>query len=384
MRVIQHNGKPPTSGGVVQPARIWTRSAFAGALAFLLAITPDYTPAKDDQEAASAADPTPSSAKEGDTTAPGDDTRLIEEAVEQLTIEAKALGQFKEEDGAIASLSRPHALVSRINPTLARHVLDRMLRPFTSNPYEDSFVRWHLMHVISQASQEDRDTMGPKLVKLIKQMPGPFDRPERREYVHIPEGIHDQWWSIFTSLRVVIGYPPYEKRINPPASFDHMDEATRAKAEEQWQKALKLKEQFKTVYDHDAIAHNRRIREVNWIVRQYRGELIYALFWTGDAEMAKLMMDSINKHARRQDGIALDLLAFWYLAAFDGALELYEPALLNELSQKLNRTARASERWIGYQLRQRNFADYAFHLIQMLKDPSFSTPSPAPTEAAEG
>jgi len=210
--------------------------------------------------------------------------------------------------------------------------------------------------------------MGPKLVKLVKQMPELLRRSERREYWYIPEDVYKQYEKIYAGLQVVIGYPPFQQRINPPGSISHMNEARRAEARALWTKALKLREMYKTVSDQAAIVHNRRIREVNWIVRQYRGELIYAILWTGDPEMARFMLATIKAHAQRNDGIAMDLLAFWYLAAFNGALDLYKPALLSELSRKLERTARANEAWFGYQHRQRNFADYAFHLIYVLRE----------------
>lgn len=291
----------------------------------------------------------------------------IEEALAELIPEAEGLGKFQG-GKVIPYFKRPHAALGALEPDMANEVAERMLRPFAGNVYEDTFVRWHLMHVVKSASPADRRHLGPTLVKLVKKMPGPLEISERPEWKWVPLHIGRRWYDIYTSLRVVIGYPPYQDRINPPASFEYMSTAQRIKAEPRWKEALELHKQFETVTEHESIAFNQRIQEVNWIVRQYRGELIYMMFWTGDPKMAELLVSEIGKQARFQNGIALDLVSFWYLAAFDGALEIYEPALLHELSRDLEQIARNHNRWFEYKLRQRNLADYSFHLIQMLRD----------------
>ena len=293
--------------------------------------------------------------------------QLIERAVEELTAEAIDVGKYK--DAKISPhFGRPHPVLGGLGPDMALDVLDRMLEPFAGNAYEDTYIRWHLMHVIKKASQSDRRQMGPRLVKLVKQMPETLGISERPEFRNEPQELANEFFRIFESLRVIIGYPPYEKRINPPASFAHMPPERRAEAEALWKKAQEIKSRYKTITDPDAIAFNRRIQEVNWIVRQYRGELIYAMFFTGDPEMVDLMVSTLNAHAKKRSGIAFDLLAFGYLAVFDGALDLYEPTLLNELSRKLKSVARSNDQWIDYKRRKRNFADSAFHLISLLED----------------
>ncbi len=307
----------------------------------------------------------------------------ISHAAAELKAEALEVGRYEENIDIQPHFTRPHPALAGIGPESVDDLLDRMLKPFTGNAYEDTYIRWHLMHIIMQARPEDRRKMGPKLVRLVKQMPGPLDVPFRQWWKHVPEEIGASWRHLFNTLRVVTGYPPYEKRFDPPESFNYMDAETRAWAEERWKKVQELEKQFETVYDHNAIAFNSRVRKVNWIVRQYRGELIYTLFLTGDPEMARLIISAIQEHAPKDNGIALDLLSFWYLAAFDGALDLYEPKLLMELSQKLERIARANDQWYEYQHRQRNFADYAFHMVTMLRDASvqIDDPEPSPDDA---
>ena len=74
-------------------------------------------------------------------------------------------------------------------------------------------------------------------------------------------------------------------------------------------------------------------------------------------------MSVIDVRARSKDPIAFDLLAYFYLAAFDGALNLYDQRVLDELSDKLKSAAKANEGYVKYGGVDRNFADYAFHMI---------------------
>jgi len=302
--------------------------------------------------------------------------KKLHHAAEELKTEALEVGRYAKEIDVIPHFSRPHPALASFGREAVHDVLERMLRPFTGNAYEDTYVRWHMMHVVKEANDEDRRKIGPQLVKLIRQMPGPLDIPARRWWRWVPEENGSAWHHLYNTLRVVTGYPPYEKRHDPPASFDYMDAETRAWAEERWKKVQELKETFETVYDQDAIAFNGRVRKVNWMVRQYRGELIYQLFFTGDPEMARLVINAIQNHAGKNNGIALDLLSFWYLAAFDGALDLYEPQVLEGLSQQLERIAQANDTWYEYQYRQRNFADYAFHMVTMLREGSVHIEDP--------
>ncbi len=291
----------------------------------------------------------------------------LESAVKQLTAEAIDVGKYK--DARISPhFERPHPALGGFGPEVALDVLDRMLEPFAGNVYEDTYVRWHLMHVVKLASESDRRQMGSRLVQLVKQMPETLGISQRSEFRREPEDIAAEFTKIRNSLRVVIGYPPYQKQIDPPDSFDQMSAKRRVEAEVLWKKALKLRERYEVITDHDAVAFNGRIREVNWIVRQYRGELIYALFFTGDPEMVELIISTISAHASRRSVIAFDLMSFGYLAVFDGALDLYEPSFLKKMSNNLKRAAAANDGWNRHKGRHRNFADFAFHIISLLQD----------------
>lgn len=293
---------------------------------------------------------------------------MVQAAIKQLLAEARELDDLKQPK-TTAVFTRPHPSLKGWGPEMANEALSRMLDSFTGNDYRDTYVRWHLMAVVKTASQSDRRNHGDRLVTLIKKAAAMDDlkaQAEQPEYTPEPADVAAKWWALVHPMHVVVGYPPFQQLIGPPASFAHMDAAKRQKSEADWVVAQTLK--WQNVPNPEAIAFNQRVRQMNWVVRQYRGELIYALFFTGDPEMARLITGEIARQANRRSGIALDLMSFLYLAAFDGALNLYPQAVLDEMSKSIEKAAKANEAWISYGGQNRNFADYAFHMIYMLRD----------------
>lgn len=265
---------------------------------------------------------------------------------------------------------------------MALITIKRMRQDFTGNEYLDTYIRWHLMHAVRQARQSDRRKMGEDLVALIRQMPGPLNVPFRREWWWDPEPHYNEYIRLAghpPQAYITKGYPPYQHTVGPPESFKYMQPGAKQAYDQAmvvYKERLKVAEEyrkthpFRRVVDQKAVEFNRRLRQIRYIMRQYRGELIYALILTGDPKMAHLVFDEVDRQLRTEAGrgIAVDLLSFVYLAAFDGAMGLYDQQTLNELSAKLERTARANEGYFLYARRQRNFADYAFHLVHLLKD----------------
>ena len=292
---------------------------------------------------------------------------LIEAAAKELAAVAAKLPVFKLE-GRPPRLRRPHPAIAALSPDLAKELLERMAKPFTGNAYQDTFIRWHLMWVVKKASPKQIREAGPLLMRLVDRMPEPAALSARPEFDFIPRAIYRKWYKFHRRAGIEVGIPPYEKFYEPPESFQFMTGQRLSRAQADLAEANKLDGQFKIVIDHDAKAYNRRIRFVNWVVRQYRGELIYALIWTGDPKVARAVMGAIERHAATRSGIAFDLLHFLYQAALDGALEQYDQQVRNDMSQRLKSIARANEGWVEYAGQLRNFADYAFHMVYLLRD----------------
>lgn len=291
----------------------------------------------------------------------------IDRAVIELIKEANDLDDIEKPD-AKPYFSRPHPVISTLGNEVSLQALDRMLLPFTTNEYRDTYIRWHLMSIVNRTSAADRKATGPKLLALLKAMPGPLDAKTRPERRYEPEEIANKYFSLINSATRVVGYPPFQRQIGPPEVYKYVKPEEIARIKANLAEVELLKDKFKTIVDQKAVQWNNRIRQVNYIVRLYRGELIYAIIQTGDPQMLAIVFTEIDKQARLKNGIAFDLLAYVYLATFDGVMELYPAGTLKLAAQQLNLTAGATNAYIKYGGTTRNFGDYAFHLVAMLNE----------------
>ena len=314
--------------------------------------------------------------------ATGPNRARIQEGVTRLIEDAGLIEDFNPK-GPLPHLRRPHPALAGWDVSMVGDVLDRMLESFTGNAYRDTYIRWHLMWVVRKCSQQQIRDVGPTLKSLIDRMPPPVSGAGRPEYSYEPPGTGEElfWrhYGLSHAGDITIGIPPFDRTIGPPESFKYMSEAQIAAAKAKMEEAKTLEGTFKRTFDPEARAFNQRIASVNSLIREYRGELIYALIWTGDPKMARQVMKAIDHHARSGSGIAIDLINYFYRAAFSGALEFYDPPLRGQMSKQLKATAKAAERWSSYGGWERNLADYAFHLVQMLADETlYATDQAAP------
>ena len=301
---------------------------------------------------------------------------MLTKAIEQLKAEAKELDQIVEPKSP-PFMFRPHPALYNLSGEMAGDVLDRMIRPFLGNEYRDTYIRWHLLHVIAKSRQSDRRQMGPKLIELIKKMPAPLAVTFKEEYIDVPQEVSAEWHKLYASTHVSVGYPPYQRDYRGEAALPFVTGDRKKQMEAAIKRMAQLKWERKSFPEN--IRFNQRVRKINWIVRQYRGELIYALLRTGDPQMARKVIREVGRQAKARQTVAFDLLAFMYLAAFDGVMDLYDQGTLRDISKQLEAVARGADFYyvykIGddappsyYHLRNRNFADYAFHLVYMLRD----------------
>lgn len=333
-----------------------------------LAVYPNHTvPA----QTAPASTPAPAPAPGGKPAPAGSSAAAaaspLDRAVLELQKEAQDLDNYEKPD-APALFRRPHPAVSTIGGESTNEVLDRMLQPFTGNEYRDTYIRWHLLNVLTRTSQAERRPIGPKLLQLLQKMPGAISGKERQTHYYEPPEIASKYFSLINSGNVVVGYPPFQRELAPPESYKEMDPERIARVKANLAEAALLRDKFKTIRDEKAVKWNERIRQVNYIIRLYRGELIYALLQTGDPEMLKAVFSEIEKQARAKNGVTFDLMAYVYLAAFDGVLDLYPGPVLMECSRKLESMAKVFEGYTRYGGMDRNFAEYAFHMIYMLRE----------------
>lgn len=303
-------------------------------------------------------------------TAPSEDDRpaVFKAVIDQLEAEARELEVWKTKPKVAPYFARPHKQVARLSIDDTAMILARLRKPFTGNEYRDSYIRWHLMHVIKQASDEQLSTAAPALIDLLKQLPGPLQGTVRDEVRRVPPENYSKWYQLYHSARATTGYPPFQDTIYGPKAIPLMDPAARPQAQANLKLAAQIK--WRTIVDENARAYNNRIRRLNVIVRQYRGEVIYCLVRTGEPQVLALIAKAIETHVRKKHHIAFDLLAYVYQAAFDGALAQYDEPIREAFSDHLERLARQNQRYVAYGNIKRNFADYAFHLIHMMDNPA--------------
>lgn len=339
------------------------------------------------EPAAAPAAPKPAAAPASEAAPPAGPTEFqirrqnlakITEAVKQLMAEARELDEL-ENIKVPAVFKRPHPALQAWGPEMSVDVLTRMLQPFTGNEYRDTYIRWHLMHVVKKMAPEDRSEAGRRLVRLVKMMPGPVNAEFKPTHRDEPPDIAAEWHRLWASTHVRVGYKPFERDYWGEASIPHVDAARAAKIREALAKMETLKGKWKRIPFPEAIAFNRRVREINHLIRTYRGEVIYAMLQTGDPSMVKLVTSEIEKQVRARQRIAFDLMAFVYMASFDGVLELYDRQTLINMGNDLHRIGASADEYILYKIgdkdppnympnRIRNFADYVYHMVHMLKE----------------
>ena len=323
-----------------------------------------------------------------EATLKGQRAERIAKAVKKLTEEAMDLDKFDKAASSV-TFNRPHPLLAGFGPDDAKEVLGRTIGAFTGNEYRDTYIRWHLFWAVIKASDADRRYMGFDVIKLLKMVPMGLNIPEQPEYTYEPEENWHRYRAMFGHNYIphppiiVEGYPPFERRIGPPAVWAKLgagsEEAYKAaveegkkKNEDQEKRAkawLLIKEnQYTQVYHPGARAFNYRIEAFSRITYQYRGEIIYFLMMTGDPDILRLLFREIDLAVNGKQGLAIELMQYIYLGSFDGALNLYDEGVLKEMGAMLKKTAREHEGYTVYASQNRNFADYAFHLVYLLED----------------
>ena len=292
--------------------------------------------------------------------------QAIDKAVKALVADAKAITDLESDEPCF---TRPHPAVKGWRPDMALPAAIRMRDKFTGNVNRDTFIRWHLMWVVSKAEESDRKQITQLTAQLVNSLPGDRRLPFKRTYRNEPADAYQKWAALYGQVRLIVGYPPFQSYVGPPESLELMSKGRRKEAEKVWKECQKLEGTWERIDYPEARAHNERVGRANHIMREYQGELIGHLLRSGDPRMLKRVMRLIDKHAREESIIGFDLLTYLYLAAFDGDLQQYDPKALRDAGLALEKTAKATKGdWVPFGHTQRNFADYAFHMTRILKE----------------
>ncbi|MCE9589317.1 MAG: hypothetical protein K8S99_02200 [Planctomycetes bacterium] len=329
----------------------------------------------------------------------------LDAAVRRLIAEAEELTRLDKPVEHPAVFSRPHPILKPFGADSAVAALMAMQGRLTDKPVLDTYVRWHLLEVYKKAYPAARRDKGAILLDIFNHVtdPEPLNIAAKVEYIYTPEEL---WRRYHPPSRpgpsgpgapaVVVGYPPFQRVITGGAALAQMPPEQVAayhraveNAAKQWERnkdaanaayakaaaeAAAIFARLTRVDYPENVAFNRRLREANQrlaalgtITRSFRLELIYEILKTGDPRMLNMVGDAIAKQLEKGDHFGFELMAFVYLAGFDGVLELYSPQDLRNFANGMETIARRFEGYRSYSGITRNFADYSFTLIVALR-----------------
>lgn len=328
----------------------------------------------------------PAHSQSNDQAAASPDERL-DAAIAQLTTEARVLDQPDNEE-VEPVFTRPHPAVADWPADMLEPTLRRMQDRFTGDPFRDTYIRWHLIWTVRRALSEalnDQsthdlpDTVTDQAIALISDMPAELRREHLPERQRQPEDLWQEYNELRRTTRITVGYPPFDQVYEGEEALPHVAPDRRAEVQAAVARMNQLRPRIQTIVDRDAIRMNNRADELNRIVRQYCGELIYVLVQTGDERALRRVGSEINRQLRfAQQWITFDLMRYLYLAMFDGYLSLYEPAAYQQLASTIRSAAERTDNYRVYRFggqtmpgapRERNFAEYAFHMVNLLEQP---------------
>ena len=101
-----------------------------------------------------------------------------------------------------------------------------------------------------------------------------------------------------------------------------------------WAEALTLVGKFKVIDSPQNVAYNYRMIYMNWIIREYRGELLYDLAAQDDPRALERIIDAIVAAAATDPVRATDFASFLNKAYFDGMLGKHNAGELKSMAKK--------------------------------------------------
>lgn len=325
------------------------------------------------------------------------ETNTLDAAVRRLIAEAHDLTLLDKPVEHPAAFTRPHPALKSLDAASALPALIAMTGKLTDKPALDNYVRWHLLEVYKKAPPASRRDKGMILLELYNSVtdPEPLNVATKVEYIYTPEELWRRYRppsrpgpAHVGAPAVVTGYPPFQRVLTGSAALAQMSpeqvaayHLAVAKAARDWERnkaaaeAAAIFARLTRVDYPENVAFNKRLHEANarlsqlsHITRSLRLELIYEMLKTGDPKMLNMVGDAIARRLEKGDHFGFELMAFVYLAGYDGVLQLYSARDLRNFSNGMESIARRFEGYRSYSGITRDFADYAFTLIVALRN----------------
>lgn len=239
------------------------------------------------------------------------------------------------------TLYRPHPLLPALPPGSEMQIAEKIADKFTGDPQKDIYIRYHLMYALTHPS--GKPVPGEVFSKLLKTLPEtiPFEAREWDKYD--PPEIGRRYRQLIGEAAITVGFPPFQKWIAPPASFEHMSPEQRKTAEAKYAEAKALEKQFTRTIDRSAQEYNTRVGKTPWMLKQVRGECLYGMVASGEPAMLDAVIKQIATDAVRNPQKAEDAIAFLNATYFDGWLSQYPPEKLRSAAAALKRATIAGD-----------------------------------------
>src|SRR5690606_18587445 len=145
------------------------------------------------------------------------------------------------------------------------------------------------------------------------------DVPWREEEWYEPREVQAQISKLAQATRIRVGVPPFDRTVSGANALEYVTGDRRREIEQAIAQieALRKQANVRRVQDKDAAEFNDRVSNLRTILRQHRGELLYALLRTGDPQAPVLVAEEINRQVRQGQHMAVELMKYLYTASYD-------------------------------------------------------------------
>jgi len=274
---------------------------------------------------------------------------------------------------------RPHVLVTRLAPDQTGAILEKIATPLTGDPARDTFIRYHLLDVVIKHVAAKGGLPYRSFNQMYGVLPPAIAYTPQASQRWDPPEIGAKYHQLVGSCAVTTGFPPFQKKIGPPESFEYMDAERRRKCEVMWAEAQTLAGKFKTVTDPEAEANNSRMRWILWMHRQVRGEALSGMLASNDAAALDSVIAIIVQQLRADREAAADSIAFLNAAYFDGWLGQYDDAKLKVAAGRLKTAVVTADKAADPAGKSQELSELAFTVITAMQTGNVSK-RPSATE----
>ncbi|MGH7214408.1 MAG: DUF4159 domain-containing protein [Tepidisphaeraceae bacterium] len=239
--------------------------------------------------------------------------------------------------------ARPHRHLAPLvgKPGLALEAAKRMTERFTGDINRDLYVRWHLVPFILEMSPEEMKTAMPDLLKALKATPEyPKSLPPSKAHPQWEDPVLAvKWHGLRNQTSVTVGFPPFQRLLWPPESFEHMTAAQKARADAAIAEMKTMTPPKYKAGTEDAPVWNHRLTYLRIFLGQYRIDLMYAMVRSGIEAGLDVATNEVAGKAKSSPVQAHEAIIALNLCLREGTLSRYDTEKLKGVAGVLRRAA---------------------------------------------